>query len=164
MGSLPEVRRTSTRQIATKRRPGKYGRKRDCAVRRRDTVVLFFQNELAANGQEVIALKSQVRDLLQKLESKERRYRDERGTTDRPEKCDDDADDDDDVDNLRDDRLTTTTADDDDLCSLVERLNEQVRISDGINRYSLVNRSFESIPIKKKRLIYKRIGNKRSIF
>lgn len=79
----------------------------------------------------MIALKSQVRDLLQKLESKERCYRNENGTTGCPEKCDDDddnGDDDDDVENLRDDRLTTSTADDDDLCSLIERLNEQVRI------------------------------------
>lgn len=64
----------------------------------------------------MIALKSEVRDLLQKLESKERRIHELEGK--RPERCvDRDGD-----GNVCDDQLA-----EDKLYSIVGRLNEQVR-------------------------------------
>lgn len=76
----------------------------------------IFQNELTTKGHEVIALKSEIRDLLQKLESKERRIDEIEGR--RPERRDSDNVGD---GNCCDDQLAA-----DKLCSLVGRLNEQV--------------------------------------
>lgn len=76
----------------------------------------YFQGELTAKGHEVIALKSEIRDLLQKLESKERRIDELEGR--RPERCDSGNGGE---GNCCDDQLAA-----DKLCSLVERLNEQV--------------------------------------
>lgn len=79
--------------------------------------VFSAQSELTAKGHEVIALKSDVRDLSQKLESKERRVRglDVEEANRPPERCDGDG-------NCCDDRLAA-----DKLYSLVRRLNERVR-------------------------------------
>lgn len=80
-----------------------------------------FQNELTVKGHEVIAVKSEVRDLLQKLESKERRIHELEGK--RPEKFDDCSVEGDgtNVDSDYDDQSK------DQLYSLVRRLDEQVR-------------------------------------
>lgn len=79
-------------------------------------IFIHFQNELTTKGHEVIALKSEIRDLLQKLESKERRIDEIEGR--RPERRDSDNGGD---GNCCDDQLAA-----DKLCSLVGRLNEQV--------------------------------------
>lgn len=71
-----------------------------------------FQSELTSKGHEVITLKSEVRDLLQKLESKERHIHKLEET--RPERYDE-------VDSSCNDRLTA-----DNLYSVIGRLNEQV--------------------------------------
>lgn len=83
-----------------------------------DALYLFFvfnfQNELTAKCHEVIALKSEVRDLLQKLESKERSIHDLEGK--RPARCVDGENDGNACDELTEDKLY----------SIVGRLNEQV--------------------------------------
>lgn len=79
-----------------------------------NTVGNRFQSELTAKGHEAIALKSEIRDLLQKLELKERRVHELEGKC--PERCGDDGD----GGNRRDNRPSDT------LYSLVGRLNEQV--------------------------------------
>lgn len=79
-------------------------------------IELNFQSELTVKCHEVIALKSEVRDLLQKLESKERRIHELEGK--RSERCVND----DDGGDAFDDQLT-----EDKLYSIVGRLNEQVR-------------------------------------
>jgi hypothetical protein len=78
-------------------------------------VVFNFQSELTVKCHEVIALKSEVRDLLQKLESKERRIQELEGK--RPERC---------VDGVADDNTCDKLAEDK-FYSIVGRLNEQVR-------------------------------------
>jgi len=84
---------------------------------------LFFcfgpQNELTTKGLEVIALKSEVRDLSKKLESKDRRVRRLDADGNRPEGGGGGGG------NCCDDQLAA-----DKLYSLVGRLNEQVRTLD----------------------------------
>lgn len=76
-----------------------------------------FQSELTTKGHEVIALKSEVRDLLQKLESKERRINELEGRRLEGRNSDNGGD----GNNCNNDQLAA-----DKLCSLVGRLNEQV--------------------------------------
>lgn len=86
-------------------------------------VYVCLQSELTTKGHEVIALKSEIRDLLQKLESKERRIRELEKK--RSEVCGAGGD----GGNRCDDQLAS-----DKLCSFIERLNQQVRCPEVLNR------------------------------
>lgn len=77
-------------------------------------IVNCFQNELTAKGHEVISLKSEIRDLLQKLESKERRIHELEGK--RMDRCDGDVD-----GNCCDDQLAAEK-----LYTLIGQLDDQV--------------------------------------